>query len=145
LEACPTGALTEPYRIDARRCISYLTIESPGGLSQFSGHRAGRGPCQFSSDENGTVPFASTGNCLFGCDACQEACPWNRDTPATADAAFYPGDGMNPVELAELASLDEEAFRRRFRHSPLWRLKREGILRNAEGVRGQGSGIRRHI
>ena len=74
---------------------------------------------------------AACGDRLFGCDACQEACPWNRRTPATAEPAFQPGPGMNPVELAELLALDEAAFRRRFRHTPLWRAKREGMLRNA--------------
>ena len=103
--------LVEPYRLDARKCISYLTIELRGPM-----------PAEF---------HAACGNRLFGCDACQEACPWNRRTPATAEPAFQPGPGMNPVELAELAALDEAAFRSRFRHSPLWRAKHEGILRNA--------------
>ena len=114
LDACPTGALVEPYRLDARKCISYLTIELhgpiPAGLRESLGDR------------------------LFGCDACQEACPHNRCTPKTAQPEFQPGEGMNPVELAELLSLDEEAFRRRFRHTPLWRAKHTGILRNASIV-----------
>ena len=116
LDACPTGALVEPYRLDARKCISYLTIEL-----------------------RDAVPAALQAACqgrLFGCDACQEACPWNWQTPASAEAAFQPGPGMNPVELAELSALDEEAFRRRFRHTPLWRPRREGILRNAEVAGG---------
>ena len=103
LDACPTGALVEPHRLDARKCISYLTIELRGPI-----------PPEFR---------AVCGNRLFGCDACQEACPWNRRTPATAEPAFQPGPGMNPVQLAELAALDEEAFRRRFRHTPLWRAR----------------------
>ncbi len=114
LDACPTGALIEPYRLDARKCISYLTIEL-------------RGPIPAELRE-------SLGDRLFGCDACQEACPHNLRTPKTAQPAFQPGEGMNPVELAELFSLDEEAFRRRFRHTPLWRAKRPGILRNAAVV-----------
>ena len=114
LDACPTGALVEPHRLDARKCISYLTIELRGPI-----------PAEFR---------AACGNRLFGCDACQEACPWNRRTPATAESAFQPGPGMNPVQLAELVALDEEAFRRRFRHTPLWRARREGILRNAGSV-----------
>jgi epoxyqueuosine reductase len=111
LDACPTGALVEPYRLDARKCISYLTIELRGAVAEEL-----RMAC---------------GNRLFGCDACQEACPWNRRTPATAEPAFRPGPGMNPIELAELTALDEGAFRRRFRHTPLWRARREGIRRNA--------------
>jgi len=114
LDVCPTGALVEPYRLDARKCISYLTIESrdsvPGELR------------------------AACGNWLFGCDACQEACPWNRRTPATTETAFHPAPGMNPVELADMLALDEAAFRRRFRHAPLWRAKREKIADNAAVV-----------
>ena len=108
LDACPTGALVEPYRLDARKCISYLTIELRGVM-----------PLELRE---------SCGSRIFGCDACQEACPWNHRTPATAESAFCPGPGMNPVELAELAALDEEAFRRRFRRTVLWR--RREHLRN---------------
>ena len=114
LDACPTGALVEPYRLDARKCISYLTIELRGPISGEL-----RGPM---------------GDRLFGCDACQEACPWNRRTPTTEEAAFAPRPGMNPVDLAELVTLDEAAMRGRFRHTPLWRAGRQGILRNAAVV-----------
>ena len=116
LDACPTGALVEPYRLDARKCISYLTIELREAV-----------PAELR---------AACGGRLLGCDACQEACPWNRRTPASVETAFQPGPGMNPVELAELLALDEEAFRRRFCHTPLWRPRREGILRNAEVAGG---------
>lgn len=114
LDACPTGALVEPHRVDARRCLSYLTIESKEAM-----------PEQFRE---------AAGSRLFGCDACQQACPFNRDTPCTEEPSFQAAEGMNPVELAELFSLDEPGFRERFRHTPLWRLKREGILRNATVV-----------
>ena len=110
LDACPTGALVEPGVLDTRKCISYLTIEMRGELS---------------SEER-----AACGNRLFGCDACQEACPWNRCTPATGETAFYPGANMNPVEISELIALDEVDFRRRFRQTPLWRARRAGILRD---------------
>lgn len=116
LDACPTGALVEPYRLDARKCISYLTIELHGPIPPEL-----RPAC---------------GDRLFGCDACQDACPWNRRTPATSEPAFQPGQGLNPVELAELHALDEAAFRGRFHHTPLWRAKREGILRNAGRLDG---------
>ncbi len=114
LDACPTGALVAPHRLDARKCRSYLTVESRGPL-----------PAEF---------HTTSGGRLFGCDACQEACPWNRRTPTTAEPAFQPGPGMNPVDLSYLLALDNAAFRRRFRHTPLWRAKREGILRNAAAV-----------
>lgn len=110
LDACPTGALVEPFRLDARRCISYLTIELQEAI-----------PTEFQ---------AACGRRLFGCDACQSVCPWNRNTPVTADPAFLPGPGMNPVELAELAAFDEEAFRQRFRHTPLWRARRRLGIRD---------------
>ncbi|MBU4273793.1 MAG: tRNA epoxyqueuosine(34) reductase QueG, partial [Planctomycetes bacterium] len=82
LDACPTGALTGSYQLDARKCVSYLTIES-------------REPAP-------EELRAAVGDRLFGCDACQEACPWNRRTPATTEPAFHPGPDMNPVELAGL-------------------------------------------
>jgi len=111
LDACPTGALVEPYRLDARRCVSYLTIELRDSI-----------PAEFRG---------ALGERLFGCDLCQEACPHNRRTPATAEPAFHPAEGMNPADLAGLFALDEEEFRRRFRLTPLWRAGRQGLLRNA--------------
>lgn len=116
LDACPTGALVEPYRLDARRCISYLTIELreaiPGDLRE------------------------PLGDWLFGCDVCQEVCPWNHRAPTSLEATFRPQAGSDPVALTELFSLDEAAFRQRFRHTPLWRAKRRGLLRNAALVLG---------
>jgi epoxyqueuosine reductase len=118
LDACPTGALVEPYRLDARRCISYLTIELrqavPAGLRTGLGER------------------------LFGCDICQDVCPWNRRAVISEVQGFLPASGMNPLEVADLFSLDDEAFRRRFRGTPLWRARRGGLLRNAAIVLGNG-------
>jgi epoxyqueuosine reductase len=71
---------------------------------------------------------------LFGCDACQEACPWNRGTPTSSEKTFQSQAGMNPVRLAELSALDEAGFCRRFRNTPLWRIKLDGLLRNAAVV-----------
>jgi epoxyqueuosine reductase len=116
LDACPTGALVEPYRCDARRCVSYLTVELHGPIPH--GLREG------------------VGNRLFGCDACQQVCPWNDQTPVTVESGLRPEPGMNPVDLAGLMSLDEAAFRARFHHTPLWRPKLPGILRNAAVVLG---------
>jgi epoxyqueuosine reductase len=111
LDACPTGALREPYQLDARRCISYLTIELRGNI-----------PAELRP---------AMGDRLFGCDACQEVCPWNCRGRTTTEDGFQPRPGLNPVVLAELFALDDAAFRQRFRHTPLWRSKRRGILRNA--------------
>lgn len=111
LDACPTGALVAPYRLDARRCISYLTIELRDHIP-----RELRQP---------------QGSWVFGCDVCQDVCPWNRRAPATNEESFQPRAESNPMELAELFSLDDAAFRRRFRHTPLWRPRRRGLLRNA--------------
>src|SRR5262249_44579469 len=111
LDACPTDAFVAPYVLDARKCISYLTIE----------HRS-------------SIPLelrAGLGEWVFGCDICQEVCPWNRRAPRSVEAAFQRGEANNPLDLAELFYLDEAAFRARFRHTPLWRAKRRGLLRNA--------------
>lgn len=116
LDACPTQALVAPYQLDARRCISYLTIEH-------------RGPIAPELRE-------AMGDWLFGCDVCQDVCPWNRRAPVTPEEAFQPAEGRNPVPLAKLFSLDDSAFRARFRDTPLWRARRRGLLRNAAIVLG---------
>ncbi len=116
LEACPTAAFVAPGVLDARRCISYLTIELRDPIPREL--RPGMGEW------------------LFGCDVCQDVCPWNRHAPESSEPAFAPRAGQNPVELAELFWLDEPEFRRRFRGTPLWRPKRRGLLRNAAIVLG---------
>jgi epoxyqueuosine reductase len=116
LDACPTGALAQPYVLDARRCISYLTIELRDAVPIELRHGISKW--------------------LFGCDICQEVCPWNRRTPQTDESPFVPRDDANPVELIPLFELSEEQFRQRFRATPLWRSKRRGILRNAAVVLG---------
>ena len=122
LDACPTGAFVDEYVLDARRCISYLTIEL-------------RGPVDPSLRE-------PLGNWVFGCDICQEVCPWNRKAVTTDMPEFAPAEGMNPLELTGLFALDDEAFRKRFRHSPLWRARRRGLLRNAALVLGNAREVR---
>jgi epoxyqueuosine reductase len=114
LEACPTGALVAPYRLDARRCLSYCTVEMRGSV-----------PAELRS---------RWGHWLFGCDACQEACPWNRTTPLGTEQAFWPRPGMNPLPLAPLMELDEAGWRDRFRGTALLRARHQDLLRNAEIV-----------
>ncbi len=111
LDACPTAAFVSPYVLDATRCLSYLTIEH-------------RGPIDHQTAEQ-------FDQWLFGCDICQEVCPWNRRAPACAEELLAPRDDLNPVDLSELLALDEIAFRERFRRTPMWRAKRRGMLRNA--------------
>jgi epoxyqueuosine reductase len=119
LDACPTGALVAPYVLDAQRCLSYLTIELKGPVPR---------------DLRPLV-----GNRVFGCDICQEVCPWNRRfARRTAEAAFQPWpDGIAP-RLLDLLALDEEGFRRRFLGSPVKRAKRRGLLRNVAVALGNG-------
>ncbi len=109
LDACPTDAFVGPYQLDARRCISYLTIELRGAI-----------PVELR-------PLM--GDWIFGCDVCQEVCPWNRKSPNGMEAALQPTIGLR-VGLEELLGIDETEFRRRFRNTPLWRAGRAGLLRN---------------
>jgi epoxyqueuosine reductase len=111
LEACPTGALVEPYVMDARRCISYLTIELRGAI-----------PIEFRT---------AMGWQLFGCDICQDVCPWNRQAPPTPNGEFAPRDKLFAPELAWLLGLSENDFREVFRASPVRRTKWRGLMRNA--------------
>jgi epoxyqueuosine reductase len=111
LDACPTDAFVEPRVLDASRCISTLTIE-----------------------DHGPVPHhlrSGIGDWVFGCDVCQEVCPWNRHAPGSAEPAFQPRGGAATLDLAELLGLDEVAFRLRFKGSPLLRAKRHGLARSA--------------
>jgi epoxyqueuosine reductase len=111
LDACPTGAFPQPYVLDASRCISYLTIELRDAIP--------------------TDLRAGLGDWLFGCDVCQEVCPWNSHAPPSDEPAFQARPDTNPIDLIPLFELDEQAFRERFRHTPLWRPRRRGLLRNA--------------
>ena len=111
--ACPTRAFPRPYTLDARRCISYLTIELKGPI-----------PPELR-------PLI--GNWVYGCDVCQAVCPFTRKfARPTGERAFWPAsvDRAAPL-LRELLALDEEGFRARFRRSPIWRVKRERLVRNA--------------
>ncbi len=111
IDACPTGALVQPYVLDARRCISYLTIE----------HRDDDIPAELQ---------ARMGNWIFGCDICQEVCPWNKFKYATNEPRFLPRPGLPDTPLEQWEELDLEAFRQKFRKSAVKRAKFEGFKRN---------------
>lgn len=110
LKACPTGAFAGPYVLDARRCISYLTIEIKGSIPHH------------------LRPLL--GDHIFGCDICQEICPYNVKVLPTAEPSYAPREGLVAPDLITLLSLTPEEFRRRFRASPIRRAKRRGLLRN---------------
>lgn len=110
ITACPTGAITAPYKLDARRCISYLTIELKGSI-----------PTEFRT---------LIGDRIFGCDDCLEACPWNRFAQVSHETAFAARDSTTRFSLREYLTLSEAQFRMLFRDSPIKRIKRHGFLRN---------------
>jgi len=111
LDACPTQAFVAPHRLDATRCISYLTIEKRGAIPEEL--RPGMG------------------NHVFGCDICQDVCPWNRKAPASSAPEFAPQPERFHPALAWLANLSDDDFRNAFRGSPIRRAKRSGLRRNA--------------
>jgi len=111
LDACPTDAFVEPYVLDARRCISYLTIEHRGPIAEEL--------------------KPAMGDWLFGCDICQEVCPWNRKAPVTAEPGFQANPQLAAVDARELLSLNESDFESRFADTALSRPGRDGLIRNA--------------
>ena len=110
LDACPTNALPAPYRLDARRCISYLTIENKGPI-----------PAEFR---------AAIGNRIYGCDDCLAACPWNKFAQAASEAKLVARDELREPALAYLLRLDDAGFRTLFSGSPVKRIGRIRFLRN---------------
>ena len=110
LPACPTGAITAPYQLDARRCISYLTIELKGSipldLRPLIGAR------------------------IYGCDDCLAVCPWNKFAVRATDPAVAPRADLTTPDLLALLALDDAGFREKFRYNPIRRTKRRGLLRN---------------
>ena len=110
IEACPTQAITAPYQLDARRCISFLTIENKGPI-----------PEEFRE---------AMGDRIFGCDDCLDACPWNRFARASRDADLQSRADLLAKPLREFLALDERQFKDLFRNSPILRAKRRGFLRN---------------
>jgi epoxyqueuosine reductase len=110
LDACPTDAFPAPYRLDARRCISYLTIENKGPI-----------PHEFRE---------AIGNRIYGCDDCLAACPWNKFAREASEAKLAARDDLREPKLAELLALDDAAFRSLFSGSPVKRIGRDRFLRN---------------
>jgi len=116
IEACPTGAITRPYELDANLCLSYLTIE----------HR-------------GEFPAAVEGKLdgwLYGCDVCQDVCPWNANAPVTVDRAFAPRPGNTERKLDDVLEMTGEEFSGIFRGSAIKRAKLSGLKRNARALKG---------
>lgn len=122
IEACPTDAFPEPFRLDARRCISYLTIEHKGPI-----------PEEFR---------AAIGNRIYGCDDCLAACPWNRfASSARRNQAFLPRAELAAPALADLLALDDAGFRRVFAGSPIKRIGRNRMVRNAAIAAGNSGSM----
>jgi len=110
LDICPTNAFPAPYQIDARRCISYLTIEHKGPAARD------------------LRPLM--GNRIYGCDDCLAVCPWNKFAQASAEIAFHPRESLTGLTLAGLSALDDAAFRALFTASPVKRIGRDRFVRN---------------
>src|SRR5581483_5231375 len=110
LDVCPTNAFPAPYRLDARRCISYLTIENKGPIAH-----------EFR---------AAIGNRVYGCDDCLAVCPWNKYARATHEARLVARPDLEVPPLADFARLDDRAFRARFAGSPIKRIGRDRFVRN---------------
>ena len=124
LDACPTNAFPGPYQLDASKCISYLTIEKRGAIPEELRDGMGRH--------------------VFGCDICQDVCPWNRKAPATGAPEFQPRPGLVNPALEWLAEMKAEEFRETFRGSPVRRTKLSGLRRNAVIAMGN-SGDRKFV
>ena len=110
IDVCPTRAIVAPYVVDGRRCIAYLTIENRGAIPREM------------------RPLI--GNLIFGCDLCQDVCPWNKFSQVTPEREFYAREGLQTPVLSELMGISREEFTRRFRKSPVKRAKYAGFLRN---------------
>ncbi len=119
IAACPTDALIEPYKLDSNKCISYLTIEKRGTIPEDMRDGMGRH--------------------IFGCDICQDVCPWNRKAPATTAPEFQPREGLVNPALDWLAEMTPDEFRKTFRRSPIRRTKLSGMRRNAVIAMGNSS------
>ena len=110
IEACPTDAIVAPQQLDASRCIAYFTIEKRGAIPEDMREKIGRH--------------------IFGCDICQDVCPWNRKAPVSASSDFQPHESLVNPDLKRLARISPQEFRQRFRRSPISRAKYSGLMRN---------------
>ncbi|HOV99128.1 MAG TPA: tRNA epoxyqueuosine(34) reductase QueG [Bacteroidota bacterium] len=119
IEACPTGAFVDEYVLDANRCISYLTIEHRGEIPEELG--------------------AKFQQWIFGCDVCQNVCPWNRFARPTQERGFYPRNQLINPKITELLSLSEKDFSSLFKNSPVKRAKFQGFRRNLEAIQNSKS------
>lgn len=131
LDACPTNAFVAPYKLDARRCISYLTIEHKGSI-----------PHEFRS---------MMGNRIYGCDDCLAVCPWNKFARQSSELAFHSRPGLDDLLLKDLSTLTDAGFRELFRGSPVKRIGRDRFLRNVliaignSGQRALGEALPIHL
>ena len=119
IDACPTDAIHEPYIVDSHKCISYLTIEHRGEIAESLGGKFDQW--------------------IYGCDICQDVCPWNRFQQETEHKEFFPREWNLDPSLDEIAGLSPEDFAARYKNSPIKRTKREGIIRNALVVKGKST------
>jgi epoxyqueuosine reductase len=124
IDACPTDALVAPHQLDASRCIAYFTIEKRGAIPEEM--------------------RADIGRHVFGCDICQDVCPWNHKAPVTVNPGFQPDPSLINPDLEELSHLSPQEFRIRFRGSPIARAKHSGFLRNVAVAMGN-SGNREFV
>ena len=125
IDACPTNAIVEPYVLDSNLCISHTTIESraPEMREDVAAHLEGW---------------------LYGCDICQDVCPWNQMTPGTTEPRFEPREGNINANLSQVLEMDSETYVSRFRHSAMKRAKLSGLQRNARALQelsGQRTGV----
>lgn len=116
LDACPTNAFPQPYLLDATRCISYVTIE------------------QLPKEEIPTEYGQQMENWVFGCDICQQVCPWNRFQQPTTEPDFQPRPGVLDLTVEQVRAMSDEEFQERFQGSPVRRAKAEGFRRNGRGI-----------
>ena len=121
IEACPTEAIIAERTLDARKCISYLTIELKGAIPEEMRPKMG--------------------NLIFGCDICQQVCPWNMDVPRSNEKGLQPRPENVAPHLIDLMKLDETSFNKRFRNSPIKRAKRRGFLRNVAVALGNWANV----